>query len=132
MKIFTYGVFDLLHKGHIDLLWEVREMADELKAQMIVGVFTDKVAESFKRKPVMNIKERIDAIEALRIANKIVEQHELSPNYLINILEIDKIVKGPGADYETIKVPCEKILLDYHGKISTSEIIKRIKLREDL
>ena len=73
-KVITYGTYDLLHYGHINLLKHAKELGD----YFIVGV----TSEDFdKRRGKINVKqslmERIEAIKALGIADEvIVEEYD--------------------------------------------------------
>lgn len=132
--VYTYGVFDLLHSGHVRLLRKAKGLGD----QLVVGLFTDKVAKSFKREPVISFHHRKKVLEHLIMVDKVIAQTELSPDK--NILKVVPhiLAKGPGAgwDAKTSNVPGEKsirkvggtiVRLPYHHGISTSEIIKKIK-----
>jgi glycerol-3-phosphate cytidylyltransferase len=143
--VYTYGVFDLLHYGHIKCLKRAKKIAEVNGAKLIVGIFTDDVAESFKRKPVMSESERYTNIEELEIADLIIFQYSKTPLYEVKNaqklgFECIMIIKGYGADWfdygdmmknlENNNIKCE--LLPYTVGISTSEIIQRIKNRDDL
>src|SRR5579872_2282972 len=124
--VYTYGVFDLFHAGHVDLLKDVRKLGDFVT----VGLFTDKVATSFKREPIIPFEQRKKLLEAMGV--KVMEQKELSP--IKNIKQIYKdedladyplskslvVAKGPGANYENefMKISEETgvlcVLLPYH------------------
>ena len=124
--IYTWGVFDLLHVGHIKLLEDAKALGDYL----IVGVFTDEVAKSFKRKPIIPFKQRIKMLRALKIVNFVVPQKTLQPT----IEKKDWIfAKGPGATWEKNyrqigkKFGARTVLLKYHKGASTTDIIKRCK-----
>ncbi|MBI2022990.1 adenylyltransferase/cytidyltransferase family protein [Candidatus Giovannonibacteria bacterium] len=131
--VYTYGVFDLFHKGHVELLKEAKALGDEL----IVGLFTDEVAESFKRKPVISLKDRMHLIQHCVFVDKIVVQKELEPDKIIKKLKPHILAKGPGAGWEeNEEIPGEKTMkkiggkvhkLGYHHGISTSQIIKKIQ-----
>jgi len=119
--IMTYGVFDLLHFGHIRSLRKAKELGDKL----IVGVFSDRVAEGFKRKPIMTLKERMLNIQELGLADEIVIQDELEPFNNADKFGANIIAKGSGAGFENFK-DSRCVLLPYTEGISTSEIIERI------
>jgi len=121
MIVYTYGVFDLLHYGHIRSLKQAQSQGDEL----IVGVFTDDVAENFKRKPVLTLKERMTVLKEL--GYNVIVQRELSPLPNAKRCSAGLIAKGAGAGFEDLKSEeFELKLLDYTDGISTSEIIKRL------
>ncbi|MBR2371579.1 MAG: adenylyltransferase/cytidyltransferase family protein, partial [Clostridia bacterium] len=73
-KVITYGTFDLLHFGHVNVLQNAKKLGDYL----IVGITSD---DFDKRRGKLNVKqslsERIDAVKKLGIADEIiVEEYE--------------------------------------------------------
>lgn len=132
--VYTYGVFDLFHGGHIDLLKEAKALGDKL----IVGLFTDEVAENFKRKPIMNLEQRIKIVRHIVYVDEVIIQDELRPDKNILRIKPHILAKGPGAGWNegddeipgaaaAKKVGCKIVKLNYHQGISTSDIIKKIK-----
>ena len=68
-KVITYGTYDLLHQGHINLLRRAKELGDYL----IVGVTTDNFdLERGKMNTCNNVMERIEAVKATGLADQIV------------------------------------------------------------
>lgn len=132
--VYTYGVWDLPHVGHIRLLKEARALGDKL----IVGVYTDKIAQSFKRNPVISQEQRLEIIYALECVDAVVYQDEFLPDTILREYKPAILAKGPGASWEKgKKVPGEDVIKEWHGKvifldyhdiISSTEIIKRCKL----
>lgn len=127
MKIvYTYGVFDLLHVGHIQVLEEAKALGD----QLVVGVFTDIVAEGFKRKPIIPEYQRLAMVRSLSMVDAALYQEELSPFINATACDAAIIAKGPGANWESL-IPkldmFETVLLPYHDGVSTSAIIKQIQ-----
>lgn len=127
MTVYSYGVFDLMHFGHLRLLKKAAGLGDKL----IIGVFTDKVAESFKRKPIMTLKERMLFLEELGIG-KVKVLKTLAPTEK-DLRGVDIVAKAEGAGWDKKHIPsfghARSILLNYTKGISTSEIIKRIYAR---
>lgn len=131
--VYTYGVFDLFHRGHVELLKEAKALGDEL----IVGVFTDEVAESFKRKPVIGFEDRLHMVAHCKFVDRVVVQKELQPDRNLEEIKPHILAKGPGAGWgkeqelpgkaTMHKLGGSIILLDYHEGISTSDIINRIE-----
>lgn len=132
--VYTYGVFDLYHSGHVQLLKKAKKLGDYL----IVGLFTDDVAASFKRTPVIPFDHRKKMLEHSVMVDKVIAQNELSPDKNIRKIAPHILAKGPGAGWdpkirmapgeETIRKMGGKVVrLPYHRGISTSEIIKKIK-----
>jgi len=131
--VYTYGVYDLFHRGHLELLTDAKKLGDYL----IVGIFSDDIAESFKRKPIITLQDRLEIIRHCKIVDDVVVQYELHPGKNLKKYKPHILAKGPGAGWsEKGKIPGEDmaqklnikiIRLNYHSGISTSEIIKKIK-----
>jgi rfaE bifunctional protein nucleotidyltransferase chain/domain len=89
---FTNGVFDLLHPGHIDLLFAARETADAL----IVGINSDASVRRLKGpgRPIRSEAERAYVLAAVEAVDLVVVFPEDTPLDLVKLLEPDVIVKG--------------------------------------
>lgn len=127
MVVYTYGVFDLFHYGHLEALKKAKSLGDKL----IIGVFTDRQAELFKRKPIMTQEERFRLIEGLEIGDVEYLDEIVPSQEHLDELGVKMITKAAGAGWSVEMYPKWKgiysFLLDYTPGISTSEIIKRIK-----
>lgn len=71
---YAFVVGDLLHVGHLRFLEQCKKHCDFL----IVGVYTDELTESYKRKPIIPFEERVELIKALRVVDKVVTVHHRS------------------------------------------------------
>ena len=130
--VYTYGVFDLLHIGHLRLLEEAKGLGDRL----VVGVFTDRVATEFKRLPIVPEDQRLALVKALRCVDEVVFQDTFLPDENLRLVRPQILAKGPGAGWEYGQIlPGSQtiqqwggqiILLNYHGVTSTSQIIDKI------
>lgn len=124
--IFTYGVFDLLHYGHIIAIKKAKELGDKL----IIGVFSDSVAKSFKRTPIMTQEERIKNIKELGLGEVVLLEDFIPTQDFLDKLNVKIVAKAEGASWTEEQQPqwkgIESILLPYTKGISTSEIINRI------
>ena len=89
---FTNGVFDLLHPGHIDLLFAARGTADAL----IVGINSDASVRRLKGpdRPIRSESERAYVLAAVEAVDLVVVFSEDTPLELVKVLEPDVIVKG--------------------------------------
>lgn len=68
---YTTGVYDMFHIGHLNILRRAKELCDYL----IVGVSTDEVVLSYKKKkPVIPFEERCAIVEAIRYVDEVVPQ----------------------------------------------------------
>mgnify|MGYP001171623706 FL=1 len=99
---YTTGVFDLFHKGHLDLLKNAKALCDEL----IVGVTTDELSITFKnKKPVVPFDERLYIVSGIRYVDKAVVQstmnkYEAWKQYKFNILFASSNPTGKWAKVE--------------------------------
>jgi len=90
--VFTNGVFDLLHPGHVRYLQHARAMGDLL----IVGVNSDRSVRAIKgpSRPITTQDERAELIAALACVDAAVVFDEDTPWQLIAALQPDVLVKG--------------------------------------
>ena len=66
---YAFVVGDLLHIGHLRFFQKCKKYCDFL----IVGVYTDRLTASYKRKPVIPFEERIELVAALKLVDMVVE-----------------------------------------------------------
>ena len=130
MKIaYTDMCADLFHYGHVCFLQRVKQFGDLL----YVGIHNDETILSYKRKPIMKMKERIIVVEACKYVDKVIPD---APLYIteefIKQYNIDKVVTCH-RNRENIKlmyeVPYRKQMLEqiyYTNGISTTKIIQRV------
>lgn len=98
--VFTNGVFDLLHTGHVDLLCVARDQGDAL----IVGVNSDASVRRLKgpARPVRSEEERAYVLAALEVVDAVTIFEEDTPLELIRELRPDVLVKGGDYTVETV------------------------------
>jgi len=94
--VFTNGVFDLLHRGHLDYLLTARTLGDVL----VVGLNTDASARRLKgeSRPLVSQDDRAFALSCLRPVDVVTLFDQDTPEELISALLPDVLVKG--ADYQ--------------------------------
>ena len=130
--VFTNGVFDLLHVGHVRYLAAARALGDALA----VAINSDRTVRELKgdRRPVINESERAEILAALRFVTYVTVFDDVSPRRLIAGLLPDVLVKG--GDYgldeihgreEVEAAGGEVISLPFVAGESTSTIIERMK-----
>ena len=131
--VFTNGVFDIIHPGHIQLLKFAKNQGDIL----IVGINDDASVTRLKgpTRPVFPLRERMEVLEAVQFVDCIVPFDEDTPLQLIqNLFRINILVKGGDYSPEQVvgrrevetsggKVKIFKLLQDF----STTEIIEKIR-----
>ncbi|MHB1863860.1 MAG: D-glycero-beta-D-manno-heptose 1-phosphate adenylyltransferase [Gemmatimonadaceae bacterium] len=90
--VFTNGVFDLVHPGHVDLLLGARRLGDAL----VVGLNTDASVRRLKgpARPVRTEQERAYVLAALAMVDVVVLFDQDTPLELIRALAPDVLVKG--------------------------------------
>lgn len=98
--VFTNGVFDLLHPGHIDVLLAARALGDAL----IVGLNADVSVRRLKgpSRPVRTEQERALVLAALEMVDAVVLFDEDTPLNLIRALTPDVLVKGGDYTVDTV------------------------------
>jgi len=98
--VFTNGVFDLLHPGHVDLLYAARNEGNAL----VVAINTDESVRRLKgpSRPVRTTSERAIVLAALELVDAVVAFDQDTPLELIRHLQPDVLVKGGDYTEETI------------------------------
>ena len=95
-KVITYGTYDLLHQGHVNLLSRAKALGDYL----IVGVTNDSFdRERGKLNVRNNVLERVEAVRATGLADKIVIEDYVGQK-IDDILKYDVDVFAIGSDWE--------------------------------
>ena len=99
--IFTNGVFDILHSGHIELL----KFAKSLGKKLIVGINSDKSVKVIKGKnrPINNQEDRKKILLQLDVIDEVIIFDEITPTNLIKKLKPNIVVKGSEFTEETIR-----------------------------
>ena len=98
--VFTNGVFDLLHRGHVEYLEEARALGERL----IVGLNTDASVHRLKgpRRPIVPEDERAEVVAALECVDAVALFEEDTPERIIREVRPDVLVKGGDWALETI------------------------------
>ena len=130
--VFTNGVFDILHVGHVRYLQQARELGDAL----VVAVNSDQSVRELKGegRPLMKESERAEILAALECVDYVTIFNDLSPRSLIARLLPDILVKG--GDYSLDQIHGREEVEAAGGRVvslpfvegaSTSDIIERVK-----
>jgi rfaE bifunctional protein nucleotidyltransferase chain/domain len=130
--VFTNGVFDLLHPGHLRYLRKARALGDAL----FVGINSDRSAGANKGagRPLTPEAERAEILEALVSVDAVVIFDEDTPHAVISALQPDILVKG--ADWAEDAIVGRDIVEARGGRVvrvetepgySTSAIIDKIR-----
>lgn len=129
--VFTAGIWDLFHCGHLRLLKRAKALGDVL----IVGVATDRLAEEYKRKPIIPLEQRMEIIEGIRYVDAVVSYDSLDVTNLLKNLDVDVMVVGEDwggfPEQNKYKVYLEQnnkklVKIPYTQGISTTAIRERV------
>jgi rfaE bifunctional protein nucleotidyltransferase chain/domain len=131
--IFTNGVFDILHRGHVTYLDE----SAQLGASLVVAVNTDASARRLGKgpeRPINNQEDRAAMLAALACVDAVTAFDEDTPEALIALLRPDVIVKG--GDYDMEKLPETALVKSWGGRAvavpfefqrSTTALVSKIR-----
>ena len=134
--VFTNGVFDILHPGHVRYLRDARALGDLL----IVGINSDRSVKTLGKapdRPINTEQERAEILEALAAVDAVVIFDEETPHEIITAIQPDILVKG--ADWGENAIVGRDVVEARGGKVvrvalaegySTTKIVDRIRRGE--
>mgnify|MGYP003369895688 CR=1 FL=1 len=131
-RVLTYGTFDLLHFGHIEILRRAKELGDYL----IVAVSTDEFNEIKGKKAYHNYETRKKMLEAIRYVDLVIPENNWKQkrNDVIDY-KVDVVVMGSdwenNENFECLRDICEVVYLPRTEGISTKKIKKNLGLKEE-
>jgi rfaE bifunctional protein nucleotidyltransferase chain/domain len=128
--VFTNGVFDLLHRGHVEYLFAARQLGDRL----VIGLNSDDSVRRLKgaSRPLTSEQDRAVVLSGLACVDAVTLFDEDTPRELISVLLPDVLVKG--GDYAPDQIVGKTevelaggkvIVLPYLEGRSTTEILQR-------
>ena len=132
--VFTNGVFDLLHVGHLRYLESARSLGDRL----LVAINSDRTVRELKgnNRPITNEDERAEILASLRQVDYVTIFDDISPRSLIARLLPDVLVKG--GDYQLHEIHGREEVEEAGGRVvslpfvdgvSTTNMIERMRKR---
>ena len=130
--VFTNGCFDIIHKGHIEVLAQTADLGDKL----IVGLNSDRSIQKLKGKgrPIIDEQSRAILLASFSFVDAVVLFSEDTPINLISTLLPDVLAKGGDYKIETIvgheivqKNGGEVILVPFVDGFSSTTIIEKIR-----
>lgn len=130
--VFTNGVFDLLHPGHIRYLADARRLGDAL----IVAINSDRSVRANKgdERPVIPEGERAELLLALACVDAVVIFDEETPHAIVTAIQPDILVKG--ADWGADNIVGRDVVEARGGRVvrvelakgfSTTDLIRRVR-----
>jgi glycerol-3-phosphate cytidylyltransferase len=129
-RILTYGTFDLLHYGHIEILRRAKALGDYL----VVALSTDEFNESKGKVAYHSYETRKKMLEAIRYVDLVIPENcwEQKLND-VKEYHIDTVVMGSdwaGSDkFDYLKDYCEVVFLERTPGVSTTMIKNDLKLK---
>ena len=130
--VFTNGCFDIIHRGHIEMLAHTSDLGNRL----IIGLNSDQSIQVLKGKnrPIENEDSRAILLASLSFVDAVVLFSEETPLNLISTLKPDVLAKG--GDYEISTIVGHKVVQENGGQVilvpfvdgfSSTTIIEKIK-----
>ena len=130
MRVITFGTFDLLHLGHLNILRRAREMGDEL----FVGLSSDELNFSKKkRNPIYSYGDRKEILESLRCVDFVFKEESLEKKLdYLREHKADLFVMGNDWEgrFDFCQSVCPVVYLPRTPSISTTELIEVIVRRK--
>ncbi len=130
--VFTNGVFDLLHPGHVRYLQDARRLGDAL----IVGLNSDRSVRANRgpERPITPAEERAEILLALGCVDAVAVFDEETPDAIIKRIQPDVLVKGadwgPGdiVGRDTVEARGGRVVrMELAPGYSTTELIRKVK-----
>lgn len=131
--VFTNGVFDILHRGHVSYLDETAQLG----ASLIVGVNTDASVRRLNKgpeRPINPEQDRAALLAALACVDAVVLFDEDTPEALIAALRPDLIVKGGDYDMEALPETAlvrswggDAVAIPFEFQRSTTALVKKLR-----
>jgi glycerol-3-phosphate cytidylyltransferase len=125
-KVITYGTFDLLHKGHINILKRAKELGDYL----IVAISTDEFNNIKGKESYYSYEDRKIIVEAIKYVDLVIPEESWDQKLLdVKKFEVDYFVMGDDWEnkFDFLTPFCQVIYLPRTMDISTTKIKKDLK-----
>src|SRR5690625_2746886 len=129
-KVITYGTFDLLHTGHINILRRGKALGDYL----IVAVLTDEFIMLKHKEEYHLFEERNQILEAIKYVDEVIGEDNWDQKVSdVKKHNIDVFVMGNDweGEFDFLKEQCEVVYLPRTSGISTTKIKDELKHKND-
>lgn len=134
--VFVSGVFDLFHRGHVELLNRAAAYGDRL----VVGVNSDDMVERYKRRPVFSQDDRLAIVKSMRCVSDAVIYGDFDLKPMVELFRPAFMVHGddwPRGSYlkqirmteeDLIQYGVELVFLPYWRGTSTTSIVNQLRI----
>ncbi|MBY8908348.1 MULTISPECIES: glycerol-3-phosphate cytidylyltransferase [Salinicoccus] len=129
-KVITYGTFDLIHTGHINILRRAKEMGDYL----VVAISTDEFNTIKHKQAYYSFEQRKQILEAIRYVDEVIPEHTWDQKIQdVKAHDIDIFVMGHDweGEFDFLKEYCEVIYLPRTEGVSTTKTKQDLSKRHD-
>lgn len=126
-KVLTYGTFDLLHRGHINILKRAKNLGDYL----VVAVSSDEFNAIKNKKAYHSFEDRKYILEAIKYVDEVIREDDWDQKISdVENHNIDIFVMGDDWEgkFDELKEYCEVVYLPRTKDISTTKIKEELKL----
>ncbi len=129
MKIvLTYGTFDVLHYGHINLLKRAKKLGDYL----VVGLSTDEFNKIKNKKALYNFEQRKLMLESIKYVDKVIPEENWEQKIDdVKKFNVDIFVMGDdwSGKFDYLSKYCKVVYLDRTPNISSTKVREILKSR---
>ncbi|CAM2898014.1 glycerol-3-phosphate cytidylyltransferase [Salinicoccus roseus] len=129
-KVITYGTFDLIHMGHINILRRAKKMGDYL----VVAISTDEFNTMKHKQAYYSFEQRKQILEAIRYVDEVIPEHTWDQKIQdVKEHDIDIFVMGHDweGEFDFLKEYCEVIYLPRTEGVSTTKTKQDLSKRHD-
>lgn len=129
-KVITYGTFDLIHMGHINILRRAKEMGDYL----VVAISTDEFNTMKHKQAYYSFEQRKQILEAIRYVDEVIPENTWDQKVQdVKEHDIDIFVMGHDweGEFDFLKEYCEVIYLPRTEGVSTTKTKQDLSKRHD-
>ena len=129
-KVITYGTFDLIHTGHINILRRAKEMGDYL----VVAISTDEFNTMKHKQAYYSFEQRKQILEAIRYVDEVIPENTWDQKVQdVKAHDIDIFVMGHDweGEFDFLKEYCEVIYLPRTEGVSTTKTKQDLSKRHD-
>jgi glycerol-3-phosphate cytidylyltransferase len=127
--VLTYGTFDLLHRGHLNLLRRAKGLGDRL----VVGVSTNEFNESKGKKTIIDFEDRLEIVRSIRYVDEVFAESCWEQKIEdVRRLSANTFVMGDdwAGKFDFLKGACEVVYLPRTLGVSSTGLRSEVNRRE--